>query len=64
MAKPKQTFMRLAYPTGGRATGCRPALVNLLSSRYKQIRDGIGKSADAPERVRHLTFKPEKYSAT
>jgi hypothetical protein len=55
-----------------RPTRCRlratPARVNALTNEliipnYKQTWGNIGKIADAPEGVRHLSFKPQEYQA-
>jgi arsenite oxidase large subunit len=63
-AKPKQTFMLFAYPTGVQGNVVSPGVNELVIPNYKQTWGGIRKIADAPEGVRHLTFKSEEYSAT
>jgi arsenite oxidase large subunit len=63
-AKPKQTFMLFAYPTGVQGNVVSPGVNELIIPNYKQTWGGIRKIADAPEGVRHLTFKSEEYSAT
>ena len=61
-AKRKQTFMLFAYPDR-RAGQRRLAGVNeFIIPNYKQTWGDIRKIADAPEAVRHLTFKSEEYS--
>jgi arsenite oxidase large subunit len=63
-AKPKQTFMLFAYPTGVQGNVVSAGVNELIIPNYKQTWGGIRKIADAPEGVRHLTFKSEEYSAT
>ena len=62
-AKRKQTFMLFAYPTGVQGNVVSPGVNEFIIPNYKQTWGGIRKIADAPEAVRHLTFKSEEYSA-
>jgi arsenite oxidase large subunit len=60
-AKRKQTFMLFAYPTGVQGNVVSPGVNELVIPNYKQTWGAIRKLADAPEGVRHLTFKSEEY---
>jgi arsenite oxidase large subunit len=62
-AKPKQTFMLFAYPTGVQGNVVSPGVNEFIIPNYKQTWAGIRKLADAPEAVRHLSFKSEEYTA-
>ncbi len=62
-AKRKQTFMLFAYPTGVQGNVVSPGVNEFIIPNYKQTWAGIRKIADAPEGVRHLTFKAQEYSA-
>jgi arsenite oxidase large subunit len=62
-ARPKQTFMLFAYPTGVQGNVVSPGVNEFVIPNYKQTWGGIRKIADAPEGVRHLTFKSEEYVA-
>jgi arsenite oxidase large subunit len=61
-AKRKQTFMLFAYPTGVQGNVVSPGVNEFIIPNYKQTWGGIRKIADAPEAVRHLTFKSEEYT--
>jgi arsenite oxidase large subunit len=61
-AKPKQTFMLFAYPTGVQGNVVSAGVNELIIPNYKQTWGGIRKIADAPEGVKHLTFKSEEYA--
>ncbi len=61
-AKRKQTFMLFAYPTGVQGNVVSAGVNEFIIPNYKQTWGGIRKIADAPEAVRHLTFKSEEYS--
>ena len=61
-AKPKQTFMLFAYPTGVQGNVVSAGVNEFVIPNYKQTWGAIRKIADAPEGVRHLTFKSEEYS--
>lgn len=60
-AKRKQTFMLFAYPSGVQGNVISPGVNEFIIPNYKQTWAGIRKIADAPEGVRHLTFKSEEY---
>src|SRR5260370_11889069 len=62
-AKPKQTFMLFAYPTRLHGNLVSPGVNEFVIPNYKQTWAGIRKLADAPEAVRHLSFKSEEYAA-
>ena len=62
-AKRKQTFMLFAYPTGVQGNVVSPGVNEFIIPNYKQTWGAIRKIADAPEGVRHLTFKSEEYAA-
>ena len=62
-ARRKQTFMLFAYPTGVQGNVVSPGVNEFIIPNYKQTWGGIRKIADAPEAVRHLTFKSEEYPA-
>ena len=61
-AKPKQTFMLFAYPTGVQGNVVSAGTNEFVIPNYKQTWGAIRKIADAPEGVRHLTFKSEEYA--
>src|SRR5882672_175482 len=63
-ARRKQTFMLFAYPTGVQGNVVSAGVNEFIIPNYKQTWGAIRKIADAPEAVRHLTFKSEEYSAT
>ena len=63
-AKPKQTFMLFAYPTGVQGNVVSPGVNEFIIPNYKQTWGAIRKIADAPEGVRHLTFKSPEYAAS
>jgi arsenite oxidase large subunit len=60
-ARPKQTFMLFGYPTGVQGNVVSPGVNEFIIPNYKQTWGGIRKIADAPEGVRHLTFKSQEY---
>ena len=60
-AKPKETFMLFAYPTGIQGNVVSKGVNELIIPNYKQTWGNIRKIADAPEAVRHLTFKSQEY---
>jgi arsenite oxidase large subunit len=62
-AKRKQTFMLFAYPTGVQGNVVSAGVNEFIIPNYKQTWGSIRKIADAPEGVRHATFKSEEYSA-
>jgi arsenite oxidase large subunit len=61
-AKRKQTFMVFAQPDGVQGNVVSPGVNELIIPNYKQTWAAIRKISDAPEGVRHLTFKSEHYS--
>jgi arsenite oxidase large subunit len=63
-AKPKQTFMLFAYPTGAVGNVVSKGVNELVIPNYKQTWGNIRKIADAPQVTRHLSFKSQEYQAT
>jgi arsenite oxidase large subunit len=61
-ARRKQTFMQFANPMGVQGNVVSPGLNELVIPNYKQTWAAIRKIADAPEGVRHLTFKSQEYA--
>ena len=61
-AKPKQTFMLFAYPTGVQGNVVSPGVNEFIIPNYKQTWGGIRKIADAPEAVKSRTFKSQEYT--
>jgi arsenite oxidase large subunit len=61
-AKRKQTFMLFANPNGVQGNVVSPGVNELIIPNYKQTWGAIRKLADAPEGVRHLTFKSQEYA--
>ncbi len=62
-AKKGETFMLFAYPTGVQGNVINDGTNELILPNYKQTWANIRKISDAPEGVRHLTFKSQEYSA-
>jgi arsenite oxidase large subunit len=62
-AKRKQTFMLFAFPTGVQGNVVSPGVNELVIPNYKQTWGNIRKIADAPEGVKHLSFKSIEYMA-
>ena len=62
-AKRKQTFMLFAYPTGVQGNVVSAGVNEFIIPNYKQTWAGIRKIADAPEGVKHVTFKSNEYVA-
>ena len=60
-AKRKQAFMLFGYPTGVQGNVVSPGVNEFIIPNYKQTWGNIRKIADAPEGVRHLTFKSKEY---
>ena len=61
-ARPGETFMLFGYPRGVMGNLTNPEGVNeLVIPNYKQTWADIRKLADAPEAVRHLSFKSKHY---
>jgi arsenite oxidase large subunit len=61
-AKPKQAFMLFAYPTGVQGNVVSAGVNEFVIPNYKQTWGNIRKIADAPEGVRHLSFKSKEYA--
>ena len=61
-AKRKQTFMLFAYPSGVQGNVVSAGVNEFIIPNYKQTWAAIRKIADAPEGVRHLSFKSEEYA--
>jgi arsenite oxidase large subunit len=61
-AKRKQAFMLFAYPSGVQGNVVSAGVNEFIIPNYKQTWGAIRKIADAPEGVRHLTFKSEEYT--
>jgi arsenite oxidase large subunit len=61
-ARAKETFMLFAYPTGVQGNVVSKGVNELIIPNYKQTWANIRKIADAPEGVRHVTFKSQQYS--
>jgi arsenite oxidase large subunit len=60
-AKRKETFMLFAFPTGVQGNVVSKGVNELILPNYKQTWGSIRKIADAPEVIRHLTFKSQEY---
>jgi arsenite oxidase large subunit len=61
-ARPKQTFMLFANPNGVQGNVVSPGVNELIIPNYKQTWGAIRKLSDAPEAVRHLSFKSQEFS--
>ena len=61
-AKPKQTFMVFAQPTGVQGNVVSPGVNEFIIPNYKQTWANIRKLADAPDSVKHLSFKSLDYT--
>jgi arsenite oxidase large subunit len=62
-ARKGETFMLFAYPTGVQGNVINDGTNELILPNYKQTWANIRKISDAPEGVKHLTFKSQEYSA-
>ena len=60
-AKRKQAFMLFAYPSGVQGNVVSAGVNEFIIPNYKQTWGDIRKIADAPEAVKHLTFKSKEY---
>ena len=60
-AKRRQTFMLFANTNGVQGNVVSPGVNEFIIPNYKQTWGNIRKIADAPEGVRHLTFKSQDY---
>jgi arsenite oxidase large subunit len=61
-AKRKQTFMLFAFPAGVQGNVVSPGVNEFIIPNYKQTWGNIRKLADAPEGVKHLSFKSLEYT--
>jgi arsenite oxidase large subunit len=61
-AKPKQTFMLFAFPTGVQGNVVSPGVNEFIIPNYKQTWGNIRKLADAPEALRGVSFKEKEYT--
>jgi arsenite oxidase large subunit len=61
-AKRRQTFMLFANPNGVQGNVVSPGVNEFIIPNYKQTWGNIRKIANAPEGVRHLTFKSQDYA--
>src|SRR5262245_35616208 len=61
-AKRRQTFMLFANPNGVQGNVVSPGVNEFIIPNYKQTWGNIRKLANAPEGVRHLTFKSQDYA--
>jgi arsenite oxidase large subunit len=64
VARKGQTFMLFAYPTGVQGNVVNAGVNELIIPNYKQTWANIRKIADAPESVKHLTFKSQEYTSS
>jgi arsenite oxidase large subunit len=60
-AKPKETFMLFASPTGPVGNVVSKGVNELIIPNYKQTWGNIRKIADAPEVTKSLSFKSQEY---
>jgi arsenite oxidase large subunit len=60
-AKPGQTFMLFAYPTGAQGNVVNASVNELTIPNYKQTWANIRKLSDQPESVKHVSFKSWEY---
>ncbi len=60
-AKPKETFMLFAFPTGPVGNVVSKGVNEFIIPNYKQTWGNIRKIADAPEVTKSLTFKSQEY---
>lgn len=63
-ARKGETFMLFGYPTGVVGNVINAGTNELILPNYKQTWANIRKISDAPENVKHLSFKSNQYSAT
>lgn len=61
-ARRKQAFMLFGFPTGVQGNVVSKAVNELIIPNYKQTWGNIRKIADAPQGVKHLTFKSKEYT--
>ncbi len=60
-ARRGETFMLFGYPTGVQGNVVSAGVNEFIVPNYKQTWGNIRKIADAPEGVRHLSFKSKEY---
>jgi len=60
-ARRNETFMLFAHPMGVQGNVVSDGVNELIIPNYKQTWANLRKIADAPEAVRHLTFKSKEY---
>ena len=63
-ARKGQTFMLFAFPTGVQGNVVNAGTNELIIPNYKQTWANIRKISDAPEGVKHLTFKSQEYTSS
>ncbi|RIA55692.1 arsenate reductase (azurin) large subunit [Dichotomicrobium thermohalophilum] len=61
-AKRGETFMLFGYPTGVQGNVVNDGVNELIIPNYKQTWGDIRKIADAPQSVKHLSFKSKEYA--
>ena len=62
-AKKGETFMLFGFPTGVQGNVINAGTNELILPNYKQTWANIRKISDAPEGVKHLSFKSQEYTA-
>lgn len=62
-AKRKQAFMLFGFPSGVHGNVVSAGVNEFVIPNYKQTWGDIRKIADAPEGVRHITFKSKEYTS-
>jgi arsenite oxidase large subunit len=62
-AKKGETFMLFGFPTGVQGNVINAGTNELILPNYKQTWANIRKISDAPEGVKHLSFKSLEYTA-
>ncbi len=63
-ARKGETFMLFAYPTGVQGNVVNAGTNELIIPNYKQTWANIRKISNAPEGVKHLSFKSQEYSSS
>ena len=62
-ARPKETFMLFAYPTGVQGNVVSAGVNEFIIPNYKQTWGAIRKISAMPGSVKHLSFKSQEYKA-
>ena len=62
-ARPKETFMLFAFPTGVQGNVVNDGVNEFVIPNYKQTWGNIRRLAGKPQSVAHLTFKSKEYQA-